>query len=106
LVSAWIFRAVIKATLENLGFLTGVGASSDLREQLVREASAIPGVKRVHHLMTEYVGPRLVVDMHVNVDGAMTLTDAHSISDKIIARLENIPDVDRAYVHVEPEGFD
>jgi cation diffusion facilitator family transporter len=106
LVSAWIFRAVIKAAMENLGFLTGVGASSDLREQLVREASAIPGVKRVHHLMTEYVGPRLVVDMHVNVDGSMTLTEAHTIADQIIARLETIPDVDRAYVHVEPEGFD
>lgn len=106
LVSAWIFRAVIRAALENLGFLTGLGASPDLRERLVCEASAIPGVKRVHHLMTEYVGPRLVVDMHVNVDGSMTLTDAHSIADQIIARLETIPDVDRAYVHVEPEGFD
>lgn len=106
LVSAWIFRAVFRAALENLGFLTGAGASPELREQLVREASSVPGVKRVHHLMTEYVGPRLVVDMHVNVDGAMTLADAHSIADLIIQRLENIPYVDRAYVHVEPEGFD
>ena len=106
LVSAWIFRAVIRAALENLGFLTGMGASPELREKLVREAQQIQGVKRVHHLMTEYVGPRLVVDMHVNVDGSMTLTDAHSIADQIIERLETIPDVDRAYIHVEPEGFD
>jgi cation diffusion facilitator family transporter len=106
LVSAWIFRAVYRAARENLGFLTGVGASQDLREQLVREASAVPGVKRVHHVMTEYAGPKLVVDIHVNVDGSMTLFDAHSIADLVTQRLEKIPDVDRAYVHIEPEGYD
>ena len=106
LVSAWIFRAVIRAALENLGFLTGAGANQELRDQLVKEAAMVPGVKRVHHLMTEYVGPRLVVDMHVNVDGGMTLTEAHTIADLIIQRLEIIPDVDRVYVHVEPEGYD
>ena len=106
LVSAWIFRAVFRAALENMGFLTGAGANSELRERLLREASQVPGVKRVHHLMTEYVGSRLVVDMHVNVDGSITLVEAHLISDRIIERLQVIPEVDRAYVHVEPEGFD
>ena len=106
LVSAWIFRAVFRAALENMGFLTGAGANPELRERLLREASQVPGVKRVHHLMTEYVGSRLVVDMHVNVDGSITLVEAHLISDRIIERLQVIPEVDRAYVHVEPEGFD
>jgi cation diffusion facilitator family transporter len=106
LVSAWIFRAVWRAVRENLGFLTGAGADMQLREHLVKEASQVPGVLRVHHLMTEYAGPRLVVDLHINVVGSMTLDDAHVISDEVITRLEKIPDVDRVYVHVEPEGFD
>jgi cation diffusion facilitator family transporter len=106
LVSAWIFRAVWRAARDNLGFLTGAGADQELREQLVHEASLVPGVLGVHHLMTEYAGPRLVVDLHVNVDGAMTLHAAHVISDAVIERLETFPDVDRVYVHVEPEGFD
>ena len=106
LVSAWIFRAVWRAAGENLGFLTGAGATPELREELVHEAAQVAGVKRVHHLMTEYSGPRLVVDLHVNVDGAMSLSEAHDIADRVIARLESIPSVDRAYVHIEPEGYD
>lgn len=106
LVALWIFRAASIAARENLAFLTGAGASTELRHQVVEVASSVPGVQRVHHTMAEYVGPRLVVDLHVNVDGNMTLGDAHVISDEITRRLEELPEVDRAYVHVEPEGYD
>lgn len=106
LVALWIFRAAFSAARENLNFLTGAGASEELRHQLVEIAEAVPGVQRVHHTMTEYVGPRLVVDLHINVNGEMSLNEAHAIADEIIARLEKLPEVDRAYVHIEPEGFD
>jgi cation diffusion facilitator family transporter len=106
LVALWIFRAAFMAARENLNFLTGAGASAELREQVAKVAADVPGVQRVHHTMTEYVGPRLVVDMHINVNGNMTVDEAHRISDEVIARIENIPEVDRAYVHVEPIGYD
>ncbi len=106
LVAGWIFRAVILTGKENLGFLTGAGASKDLRDQLVAVAASVPGVQRVHHTMTEYAGPRLVVDLHINVNGQMTLDEAHEIADEVIHRLEKMPEVDRAYVHIEPEGYD
>ena len=105
-VALWIFRSAFQAARENLGFLTGAGASEDLRQQLVDTAENVPGVQRVHHTMTEYVGPRLVVDLHINVDGKMTLDQTHKIADMVISRLEDLPAVDRAYVHIEPEGFD
>jgi cation diffusion facilitator family transporter len=105
LVAAWIFRAAFNAARENLGFLTGAGASSELREQLVTAAESIPGVIRVHHAITEYIGPRLVVDMHINLDGNMPLNQVHTISDQVIERLEEFPEVDRAYVHIEPDDW-
>lgn len=106
LVALWIFRAAFLAGKENLGFLTGAGGTKEQREEMVRVAEAVPGVQRVHHLMTEYAGPRLVVDLHVNVDGDLSLTEAHEIADKVIEKVSELPDVDRVYVHVEPEGFD
>jgi len=106
LVALWSFRNVARAGKENLDFLTGAGADPDLRERLVSIAEAVPGVQRVHHMMTEYTGTRLVVDLHVNVDGSMTLRQAHDIADQIIERLQEQPEVDRAYVHIEPEGYD
>lgn len=106
LVALWIFRTAFAALRENLNFLTGAGATEELRNQIVEAAASVPGVLRVHHTMTEYVGPQLVVDMHINVKGSTRLDDSHKISDEVIARIEAIPEVDRAYVHIEPEGYD
>jgi cation diffusion facilitator family transporter len=106
LVAIWIFRAAFMAARDNLGFLTGAGATDELRAQLVAAAAEIPGVLRVHHAITEYSGPRLVVDMHINVDGNMPLNQVHAISDQVIERLEEFPEVDRAYVHIEPDDWD
>lgn len=105
LVALWIFRAVFFTARENLGYLTGAGADEDLREKILNTVRSIKGVENVHHIITEYAGPRLVVEMHINVDGETTLNRSHEISDQAIAELESLPEVDRAYVHVEPTGY-
>ncbi|PKO12529.1 MAG: cation transporter [Chloroflexi bacterium HGW-Chloroflexi-10] len=106
LVSGWIFRNAFEAGKENLAYLTGAGATDEQRAEFVNIAKAVPGVSAVHHLMTEYVGPQLVLDMHINVDGNLTLNQSHAIADQIIDALEALPDVDRAYIHVEPDGWE
>lgn len=73
---------------------------------MVEIAESIPGVERVHHMMTDYVGPRMLVDLHINVNGSMSVRHAHEISDQVIAALEALPEVDRAYVHIEPHDWD
>jgi divalent metal cation (Fe/Co/Zn/Cd) transporter len=40
--------------------------------------------------------------MHINVDGNISLNEAHQICDQVTEQLETLPQVDRAYVHVEP----
>jgi len=104
-VAIWIFRQVFVAGKENLGFLTGKGASKEEVEEFIRAVENVPGVLRVHHIMTDYVGPRLMIDLHINVDGTKTLNEVHEISDQVIKTLEEFPGVDRAYVHIEPHDW-
>ena len=104
-VAGWIFRAAFRAGWENLKYLTGAGAPPELRREIVAIAESVPGVIKVHHLMTDYSGPKFVVDLHINVDGKISVTEAHLISDQVNARLTALPEVDRAYVHIEPEGM-
>lgn len=106
LVSGWIFRAAFLAGRENLGYLTGAAAPEELREEIIRITQSVPGVEAVHHLVTEYAGPTLVVDLHINVDGDLSLRETHAISDRVIEALEAMPEVDRAYVHIEPTGWE
>ena len=103
-VAGWIFKNVWITAKENLGYLTGAGADEGLREKLLSTVQAIKGVENVHHIIAEYEGPRLVVEMHINTDGGITLHQAHAISDQAAEALEKLPEVDRAYVHVEPNN--
>lgn len=104
-VALWIFRAAFLAAKENLTFLTGGGADEELRRKIVETAQSVPGVLRVHQLMTDYSGPRLVIDLHINVDADTPLRDSHQIEDEVIHRLREIPEIDRAYVHIEPHDW-
>jgi len=106
LVSAWIFKNAFEAGRENLGYLTGAGTTNEQCQEFVDVARSVEGVQDVHHLMAEYVGPQLVLDMHINVNGDLTLNESHAIVDRVIEALEALPDVDRAYVHVEPVGWE
>ena len=102
LVAIWIFRAAFSAWKENLGYLTGAGASEALRKQVTQTAAEVPGVLAVHQVILEYAGPQLIADLHINVNGEITLNAAHVIADWVQSRLEKLPEIDRAYVHVEP----
>jgi len=104
-VALLIFKAVFDQTRENLGYLTGAGADPEQQKEFMEAVKRIDGVEDVHHIITDYAGPKLVVDMHINVDGELSLNQAHAICDKAIAALTAFPEVDRAYVHVEPIGY-
>jgi len=104
-VALWIFRQAFLAGRENLGFLTGRSADPDEVKAFIKAAEGVPGVLRVHHIMSDYVGPRLMLDLHINVAGEKTLNEVHEISDEVIKRLEAFPVVDRAYVHIEPDDW-
>jgi len=102
LVSLWIFKAAFDAGKENIRYLTGAGADEALRQKIIETANRVEGVQRVHHMMSDYVGPKLIVDMHINLPGDSSLEKVHAIEDRVVAALEALPEVDRAYVHVEP----
>lgn len=102
LVAIWIFKSAFEAGKENLAFLTGRGAEEELRQKIIETALSVKGVEQVHHMMSDYVGPKLLVDMHINLPGESNLEEVHAITDEVIDALEAMPEIDRAYVHVEP----
>ena len=103
LVALWILRAIWEIAHENLGYLTGRGASPEVTAEIVEAASSVSGVLDVHQVIADHVGPELRIDMHIDVDGEMTLREAHAIGEEVEARVEALPKVDQAFVHVEPD---
>ncbi|NMB93539.1 MAG: cation transporter, partial [Flexilinea flocculi] len=76
------------------------------REDFQKIIASVPGVINVHQIFTEYVGTKLLLDIHINVDGKLTLYEVHAIESEIESRLTENPEVERAYIHIEPPEFD
>lgn len=78
-----------------------------LDEEEVRELRArimsVPGVLSHHQLRTRRMGHRILVDVHIQVDGDSTLREGHRIAQEVRRRLlEHEDDVRDVVVSVEP----
>jgi divalent metal cation (Fe/Co/Zn/Cd) transporter len=81
------------------------GASDDEVERIAGVISKVEGVKGYHRLRARHMGSRLVVDLHIQVEGKMPLSRAHSIAHRLEKEIkERVPVVKDIVVHVEPVG--
>jgi cation diffusion facilitator family transporter len=102
-VSLFILRAAWKITRPAFRELIDSGAPEEDLRRIREVAEAVDGVDDVHGLRTRYSGPGLLVDLHVRVDGAMSVRRGHDISEEVKSRLlAEGPDVIDVVVHLEP----
>ena len=102
LLSIWIFRAALHTIFENLNYLTGHGADQKELDELKNEIESVPGVRGVHQLFAEYVGTKLRLDVHIDLDGDLPLNTVHDIETEIENRMALRQEVEHIFVHAEP----
>jgi cation diffusion facilitator family transporter len=80
-------------------------APSPQMEQLVRSvASGMPGVIGLEKCHVRKMGFQYYVDLHVVVDGALTVRQGHNIAHDVEdSLLDKLPKIAEVLVHVEPE---
>ncbi len=88
---------------DNVNYLVGAAPPEDLREEILDRALAHPTVEGAHDVVAHYVGPEVDVSLHVEVEGEMSLYEAHDIETEIIESVREIPEVDDVFVHVDPK---
>ncbi len=62
------------------------------------------GAIEVHDLRTRGAGPATFIEFHLVVPGAMTVTEAHRICDRLEGALGDAVEGAEVLIHVEPEG--
>ena len=71
-----------------------------IREAILGEI----GVNDVHLLRTRRMGGRALVDVHIQVDGQISVSEGHHISDAVQRRLiDQFESVTEVTVHIDPE---
>jgi ferrous-iron efflux pump FieF len=76
------------------------------RTRIRQLALAHPEVRNVHDLRTRSTGVQIFVQMHLELDGAMPLVQAHAISDAVEASIRDAYPNAEVIIHEDPEGVD
>jgi len=104
LVSLLVVYQGIEIARENVPYLVGSAAPVEDREMIESTLSGHPAVEGVHDLSIFYDGTALEVEGHVEVDGEMSLREAHDVETELMERLRAIESVGDVHVHLDPSG--
>jgi ferrous-iron efflux pump FieF len=79
----------------------------DVDRARIREiALKHPQVRSVHDLRTRAAGPMAFVQIHLEMDGALTLAEAHLVSDAVEAEILTAFPRAEVMIHQDPEGVE
>jgi cation diffusion facilitator family transporter len=103
MVSLFILHASIKIIWPGISELIDVGAPTETRKTIRDIALKNEGVLQVHDIRTRYISSSIQVDLHIVVEGSITVREGHAIADDVKARIiYAIPEVLDVIVHVDP----
>ncbi len=94
----------LRTAYKEFQLLIGVTAETET-QQLITYISMThsPHVIAIDTVRAWHSGPRLVVEVDVVMDPEETLRATHDIAEELQMKLESLPNVERAYVHVDYE---
>lgn len=84
--------------------LVGVTAAVET-QQLITYVCLIhsPLIEGIDTIRVYHSGPRLIAEVDVVMNASSTLRETHDIAEELQSKLESLPDIERAYVHVDYE---
>ena len=105
LVSLLVIYQGIDIGRENLDYLVGAAPTGAKRAQITAEIKSHPAVEGAHDLTVFYDGTVLEVEAHVEVDGEMTIREAHDVESQLVDSLRALEEVGDAHIHLDPSGL-
>ena len=103
LVSGLLLKVAWDIVRAQIGSLTEQSLSRAACHEIEALARGFPALSYPHNLRTRTVGRTVVIDLHVRVDPAMRVVDAHAVVSALEAQLRQRFGEDTiANVHVEP----
>lgn len=84
--------------------LVGVVAPVDMQQLLTYVClTHSPAIRGIDTVRVYHSGPRLIAEVDIVMDPSSSLTEAHDVAEALQVKLECLPDVERAYVHIDHE---
>lgn len=102
-VAVFIFKVAFDLIRTGLGELLERSLPAETEEEILRLVAADPAVREPHNLRTRRIGASIAVEVHVRMDGAMTVAQSHALTVAIERRLrDRFGEGTMIAIHVEP----
>lgn len=105
IVSLLVMYQGYEIVSENIPYLVGAAPSGDQRDSVESTLQSDRDVRGFHDLAVYYDGTDLEVEVHVEVDGELTLQEAHTLETRLVRQLRKDEDVGDVHLHLDPSGI-
>lgn len=103
IVAVFIFKVAFDLIRTGVGELLEKSLPEETEREILRIVTLDPAVREPHNLRTRRIGAAIAIEIHIRVDGAMTVARSHALTVGIERRLrEHFGEGTMIAVHVEP----
>lgn len=104
IVSFFIIKVAIQLLIPCVDELLEKSLPDEVEKEIEQALLSFPGVSEPHHLRTRRIGSYYAIEVHVRMDGNITLEEAHATATAIEHRLKDIfGEGTLINIHVEPK---
>jgi ferrous-iron efflux pump FieF len=105
-IGLWIVYSAVRLARLSLFQLMDHELPDDERERIREIAQSHPDVVAAHDLRTRVAGPTSFIQIHLEMEGSLSLLRAHQISDEVEAKLRAAYPNAEVIIHQDPEGIE
>ncbi|KAG5989366.1 hypothetical protein E4U52_005636 [Claviceps spartinae] len=104
LLSLLISGVWLRTAFNEFLLLVGIVASVDMQQLITYVClTHSPVIQGIDTVRVYHSGPRLIAEVDIVMDPSGTLMDTHDVAEELQIKLESLPDIERAYVHIDYE---
>jgi len=105
-VGLFIVRVSVSLLRGGIGDLTEQSLPDAVEQEMLQLAASVEGVREPHDLRTRRIGSHYAVELHILVDGNISLRQAHEKASRVEDLLrERYGEDTHVVVHVEPDDL-
>ena len=104
IVGVFIVKVAVSLLREGIGDLMERSLPDEVENEILQLAASVPGVDEPHELRTRRIGNHYAIELHIMMEGDMSLREAHEKADEVEDLLRSrYGDETHVAVHVEPK---
>ena len=105
-VGAFIVKVAFELLKNGIGDLMEQSLPEKVEDEIMAMVAALPGVSEPHNLRTRRIGNHYAIEIHILMDGNITLYEAHDKATEVEEMLRRCYGAEtHVAVHVEPKEF-